>query len=99
MCPADTGQRKLRYIDVYRFVWDGRVQQAGINPYLYPPGSGELETLRDERVFPNINRKNHATLYPAAAQIFFRLTHFLVGDSVTKFKGVMVFFDVVTLRY
>src|SRR5262245_25317138 len=29
--------------DVYRYLWDGRVQNAGLNPYLYPPSSQELE--------------------------------------------------------
>src|SRR5262245_35795101 len=23
--------------DIYRYIWDGRVQMAGINPYRYPP--------------------------------------------------------------
>ena len=24
--------------DIYRYVWDGKVQAAGINPYRYVPG-------------------------------------------------------------
>src|SRR5687767_6013606 len=31
--------------DIYRYVWDGRVQQAGINPYRYPPAAIELSDL------------------------------------------------------
>jgi hypothetical protein len=83
--------------DIYRYIWDGRVQQNGINPYRYPPGALELEHMRDDRIFPNINRKDYPTLYPAGAQISFRIFYMLVGDSVTGYKGLMVFFDILTL--
>lgn len=33
--------------DAYRYVWDGRVQAAGIDPYRYPPAAPELAGLRD----------------------------------------------------
>ena len=83
--------------DMYRYIWDGRVQQNGINPYLYPPQADELENLRDNQIYPNINRKDYPTLYPAGAQVFFRIFYVLVGDSVTAYKGIMVFFDILTL--
>ena len=83
--------------DMYRYIWDGRVQQDGINPYLYPPEADALKHLRDDRIYPNINRKDYPTLYPAGAQIFFRIFYALVGDNVTAYKGIMVFFDVFTL--
>jgi hypothetical protein len=83
--------------DMYRYIWDGRVQQNGINPFRYPPGAAELKHMRDEKIFPNINRKDYPTLYPAGAQVFFRSFHALVGDSVVGFKGLMVFFDILTV--
>ena len=58
--------------DVYRYVWDGHVQVAGINPYLYVPGDPALARLRDGVVFPNINRSDYArTIYPPAAELLF----------------------------
>jgi len=58
--------------DMYRYIWDGWVQAAGINPYLYIPDDSHLVFLRDAAVFPNINRASYAhTIYPPAAQIFF----------------------------
>ncbi len=83
--------------DMYRYIWDGRVQQNGINPYQYPPGAAELENIRDDRIFPNVNRKDYQTLYPAGAQVFFRIFYALVGDSVTGFKAIMVLFDTLTV--
>jgi hypothetical protein len=34
--------------DVYRYIWDGRVQAAGIDPYAYVPAARQLAGLRDE---------------------------------------------------
>jgi alpha-1,6-mannosyltransferase len=76
--------------DVYRYVWDGRVQAAGINPYRYVPDAPEIENLRDEDVYPNINRSSYAvTIYPPAAQLFFLLAT-RVSDSVTWMKAAML---------
>ena len=34
--------------DLYRYVWDGRVQAAGIDPYAYVPAASQLTGLRDQ---------------------------------------------------
>ena len=46
--------------DLYRYVWDGRVQAAGINPYRYIPADQSLVGLRDEKIYPKINRRDYA---------------------------------------
>src|SRR5580700_6359388 len=33
--------------DLYRYIWDGRVQAAGIDPYAYVPAAAQLDSLRD----------------------------------------------------
>jgi hypothetical protein len=38
--------------DLYRYIWDGRVQAAGIDPYRYPPDSARLAFLRDPFLWP-----------------------------------------------
>jgi alpha-1,6-mannosyltransferase len=66
--------------DIYRYIWDGRVQAAGVNPYRYVPTDPELAPLRDEAIFPNINRNNYApTIYPPVAQMLFLLANRLSG--------------------
>ena len=73
--------------DINRYVWDGRVQAAGINPYIYIPADKRLEQLRDKEVYPNINRKEYApTLYPPGAQVIFLATYLIGGMSVTAMK-------------
>jgi hypothetical protein len=37
--------------DLYRYIWDGRVQAAGIDPYAYVPTASQLTGLRDEFLF------------------------------------------------
>jgi hypothetical protein len=65
--------------DIYRYIWDGWVQAAGINPYRYIPDDPHLAFLRDAAVFPHINRASYApTIYPPAAQICFFASSALV---------------------
>ena len=79
--------------DVYRYVWDGRVLGAGINPYRYIPTDPNLAQLRDAEIFPQINRSNYAhTIYPPAAEaIFFAVTR--VSATVIAMKAAMVAFE------
>jgi alpha-1,6-mannosyltransferase len=74
--------------DVDRYIWDGRVQAHGINPYRYIPNDPHLAGLRDE-VFWHINRGNYApTIYPPVAQmLFFLATRF--GESGLAVKFVL----------
>jgi hypothetical protein len=83
--------------DIYRYIWDGRVQAAGINPYRYIPADESLAQLRDEKIYPHINRRDYAhTMYPPVAEgAFLLLTRF--SESVTWMKAAMVGFEAVTI--
>src|SRR5215217_514048 len=83
--------------DIYRYVWDGRVQAAGINPYRYIPAAPELAHLRDQTIYPKINRKDWAhTIYPPVAQVVFLLTT-RISESVTWMKATILLFELVTI--
>ncbi|MGB0085099.1 MAG: glycosyltransferase 87 family protein [Rhodomicrobiaceae bacterium] len=83
--------------DIYRYVWDGRVQAAGINPYLYIPADPALAHLRDEAIYPGINRKEYApTIYPPTAQIVYWAATRL-GESVTVMKLAMLGFEALAI--
>ncbi len=86
--------------DIYRYVWDGIVQHAGINPYRYLPLDAHLEFLRgasDGDIYPLINRKEYArTIYPPFAQIIFWITTF-ISPTITCMKTVMILFEGLTL--
>jgi hypothetical protein len=83
--------------DIYRYVWDGLVQQAGINPYDYPPEAPEVGFLRDDTVFPMINRKSVLTLYPPGAQLFFRLMAWLRPGDLVAIKAMILLADAVSI--
>jgi alpha-1,6-mannosyltransferase len=83
--------------DVYRYVWDGRVQAAGINPYRYIPADPSLAHLRDEKVYPYMNRRDTApTMYPPVAEVVWFLTTRL-SESVTWMKATMVGFEAIAV--
>jgi hypothetical protein len=83
--------------DIYRYVWDGRVQAAGINPYRHIPAAPELQALRDLAIFPNVNRADFAvTIYPPAAQGLFLLVS-RIAESVLAMKVAFVAFEAVTV--
>jgi alpha-1,6-mannosyltransferase len=57
--------------DIHRYVWDGRVQRLGYNPYIVVPSDPALAGLHT----PETRTLNHPDLsspYPAGAEIFFR---------------------------
>src|SRR6266567_2694525 len=79
--------------DIYRYVWDGRVQAAGINPYRYIPSDQTLAELRDNTIYPKMNRRDSAhTIYAPVAEVIFFLTT-RVSESVTWMKTTMVLFE------
>ena len=88
--------------DVYRYVWDGRVQGAGINPYQYVPADPALAALRDDgagtaAIYPNINRADYAlTIYPPVAQALFALVD-RVWPGVWGIKAAMLAFDLAAM--
>lgn len=80
--------------DINRYIWDGRVQAAGINPYKYVPADPALSFLRDDEIYPEINRADYAhTIYPPLAQIVFYLVT-RISETITAMKLAMVGFEI-----
>jgi alpha-1,6-mannosyltransferase len=80
------GEQPFLSTDIYRYIWDGRVQAAGINPYAYVPADEALRTLRDSIIYPNINRSDYAvTAYPPVAQMFF-LAVTRIAETLTAMR-------------
>jgi Glycosyltransferase family 87 len=54
--------------DSYRYIWDGRVQAAGIDPYQYVPTATQLTGLRNDFLFyPKAAYLDGSLFYPRAA--------------------------------
>jgi len=83
--------------DLYRYLWDGRVQLAGVNPYRYAPAALEIVHLRDGEIYPRINRPAARTIYPPAAQWLFALATALAPWSIVGWRLLLLFFEVATV--
>ncbi len=57
--------------DLNRYVWEGQIQNAGLNPYLIAPSATETEPFRN-RIWEGVNFKDYTSLYGPAAQVIFR---------------------------
>jgi Glycosyltransferase family 87 len=57
--------------DIYRYVWDGRLQRLGYNPYIVIPSDPAAKGLHTPET-RNMNNPDLPSPYPPGAQLFFR---------------------------
>lgn len=57
--------------DIHRYVWDGRVQRLGYNPYIVVPSDPAFASLHTSET-RTLNNPEVPSPYPAGAQLFFR---------------------------
>jgi alpha-1,6-mannosyltransferase len=81
--------------DMVRYIYDGRVQLQGYNPYDVVPADPALaHTHTDEtRTMPS---RRHRTPYPPAAQLFFRMV-VGVSESTLAMKLALLGCDLMTM--
>lgn len=77
--------------DIFRYVWEGRVQAHGFNPFVLAPSAPELVHLRDAD-WARINHPDASAIYPPAAQLVFRTLASWGG--VTLFKAAFCMVDI-----
>ncbi len=81
--------------DVYRYLWEGRLQLNWINPYSHAPESSSLENLRDG-FFSAINHKHMAAIYPPLTLMLFATADY-VSHTIISMKSVFLVFDVLSI--
>jgi len=77
--------------DIHRYVWDGRLQRLGYNPYIVVPSDPAVKGLHTPET-RNLNNPDLPSPYPPGAQLFFR-TVTAVKESVFAFKVAFVLCD------
>lgn len=82
--------------DAYRYLWDGRVANAGINPFSHAPDSRELQPLRDEN-WRKISFKGIPTIYPPLAQLLFAGLARVKTSEIDAFRWTFALFDIGTV--
>ncbi len=83
--------------DIYRYVWDARVQASGGNPYLSTPAAFANGEMKKEPLYQQQNRPFAPTIYPPLAQMAFRAVRTVAGESTAAMKVLMVMGDLCTL--
>jgi hypothetical protein len=87
--------------DVRRYVWDGRLQRLGYNPYLVVPGDPASATLHTAETRA-LNNPDLPSIYPPGAQLFFRVVTAIhesafamrVAFVICELAIVLILFDV-----
>jgi len=74
--------------DVHRYVWDGRLQRLGYNPYVVVPNDPASSALHTNETL-NLNNPDVPSPYPAGAQLFFRAVT-AIHESAFAFKVAFV---------
>jgi hypothetical protein len=78
--------------DIHRYLWDGRVQRFGYNPYLAVPSDPVLVGLHT-RETRTLNNPDLPSPYPPGAELFFRAVT-AVHESIFTLKVAFVLCDV-----
>jgi hypothetical protein len=87
--------------DIHRYVWDGRLQRLGYNPYIVVPSDPAVQGLHTPET-RTLNNPDLPSPYPAGAQFFFRAVTSIqestfalkVAFVICEFAIVFVLLDV-----
>jgi alpha-1,6-mannosyltransferase len=79
--------------DIHRYVWDGRLQRLGYNPYIVVPSDPAAKGLHTAET-RNLNNPDLPSPYPAGAQLFFRAVT-AIHESTFALKVAFVVCDLV----
>jgi alpha-1,6-mannosyltransferase len=77
--------------DIHRYLWDGRVQRLGYNPYLVVPSDPALGGLHTPET-RTLNNPGLPSPYPAGAQLFFRAVT-AIHESIFTLKVAFLVCD------
>jgi len=77
--------------DIHRYLWDGRVQRLGYNPYIIVPSDPALGALHTAET-RTLNNPDVPSPYPAGAQLFFRVVT-AIHESIFALKVAFVICD------
>jgi len=82
--------------DVYRYMWDGKVQDAGINPYQYIPIDPALNFLHSDILPKKLNYADMKTIYFPLSQWLFYVGYKISGEAVWGYKLLLFIFELFT---
>lgn len=81
--------------DIYRYIWEGYIQNLGFNPFSFAPNHPALAEIAHGEILPiwqQINHPDFAAAYPPLALLIFKVAAG-VNPTPLFFKFVMIVFD------
>ncbi len=82
--------------DIYRYVWEGKLVAAGINPFVHAPSDPSLAHLQDSAVYPRINHNEYPAIYPPLNQFIFALST-IISPTISVMNMTFLLFDLLTM--
>ena len=83
--------------DYYRYLWDGKVQANGINPFLYAPKDQILNPLHSELLPSKVSYPHIKTIYFPVAQVIFTFSYAISGETIWGLKIFLLFSEILIL--
>ncbi|MBL8840192.1 MAG: hypothetical protein JNL90_01550 [Planctomycetes bacterium] len=80
--------------DLWRYLFEGRVQRAGFSPYVHAPDDPALAALRDE-LHGRVTYRDIPAVYPPAAQLLFRW----LPESALAWKAFVALLDLAFIAW
>lgn len=83
--------------DVYRYMWDGKVQAAGIDPYRYAPNDAVLDSLHSSLIPASVNHPDMKSVYFPLTQWVFYGAYSLSQESIWGYKLILLVAQIATI--
>ena len=83
--------------DIERYLWDGHVQSAGMDPYAYAPADSALAHLHSADLPARVNNPSFRTPYFPLTQWFFLLAWEAAGENILGLKVLLFIAECLTL--
>ncbi len=83
--------------DAFRYLWDGKVQSNGVNPYLYAALDEHLGFLHSPLLPAAMNHADLKTIYFPLSQWIFYICYQISGEALWSYKLVYIFAELATM--
>jgi hypothetical protein len=83
--------------DVYRYMWDGKVQASGLNPYRYTPNDTAVDSLHSQLIPASVNHPDMKSVYFPLTQWVFLGAYSLSQESIWGYKLILLIAQIATI--
>ena len=83
--------------DIYRYMWDGKIQANAVNPYQFAPNDSTLKYLSTEQIPALVNHADLETIYFPLSEWLFFLSYAISGEQVWGYKFLLLVSEIFSL--